>query len=350
VTDDPSELDPKLRAALDKAGDALEEVYDAVASLDPSNLTVKGWQEVAAHSGVLLAKFDTAAGRINRLLGLGSARSAILQYLRSRVGETVRKEELRGVAAIYEWARRVRELRVEQGWPIETGTQQPDLSPSEYVLVSDEPDEQLAADWQLAKRMRNLKHPNGRPMSAQDRGLEYLKALSPRAADKDQLTYVMNISSHARRIRELDEYGWQIVSNVDDPSLAPGSYRMVSLERRPPRVREAIKLRHHVLERDQKTCQDCARTPKDRVPLQIHHKKFVSQGGDNSMDNLVTLCSDCHAGRHSLARGTTKDELLDPGWFEASPEPQPAADEKHVAGSGAHNDAPTLFDELGSAP
>lgn len=312
---DNGELDAeeRIRAAIDRAAEALEEVYETVAGIEPSRLTVPLWQKTAARIGVLLTDFDRASGRVNEALGLGGAQARLLTYLRSRVGERVRMEELRGVSAIYEWARRVRELRVEGGWPIVTSTQRPELEPGEYLLEAGEPDEQVAADWRLAKRMRNLKRPSGREYSGKDRGLEYLKELSPRPADADQLLYVMKIKSYARRLRELDEEGWQIVSNIDDPTLASGTYRLAALERRPPRARQAIKLRHEILDRDKRACRVCGATPElDRVPLQVHHKLPVAQGGTNDADNLITLCSNCHAGRHAVEGGSTRDELLDP--------------------------------------
>ncbi|WP_406048232.1 HNH endonuclease [Kribbella sp. NBC_00889] len=307
------DVEGRIRTAIELAAKALEEVYETVGYIQPSRLTVPVWQRIAAQTGVVLSEFERASGKVSDALGLGSGQARILTYLRSRVGEHVRMEELRGVSAIGEWARRVRELRVEQGWPIATQTQRPDLGPGIYVLEVDEPNEQIAADWRLAKRMRNLKRPDGQAYSGKDRGLEYLRELSPRAADADQLHYVMKIKSYARRLRELDEEGWQIISNIDDPTLAPGSYRLASLERRPPRARQAIKLRYQILDRDNRQCRSCGATPeRDRVPLQIHHKLPVSQGGTNDTENLITLCANCHAGRHAVEGGTTRDELLDP--------------------------------------
>jgi len=32
--------------------------------------------------------------------------------------------------------------------------------------------------------------------------------------------------------------------------------------------------------------------------LQVHHKEFRSRSGDDSEDNLITLCSLCHESRH----------------------------------------------------
>lgn len=68
-----------------------------------------------------------------------SARDRILLYLKSNVGKKVSGKELAEVGGISEFARRIRELRHEEGgWQISTGMNRPDLRPDEYVLESTE--------------------------------------------------------------------------------------------------------------------------------------------------------------------------------------------------------------------
>ena len=50
-----------------------------------------------------------------------------------------------------------------------------------------------------------------------------------------------------------------------------------------------------VLSRDNYTCQICK---KKKQHLHVHHIVFKSQGGSDRMDNLVTLCSECHEKIH----------------------------------------------------
>lgn len=50
-----------------------------------------------------------------------------------------------------------------------------------------------------------------------------------------------------------------------------------------------------VLNRDNYTCQICG---AQNTQLQVHHIRFQSQGGSNSMENLTTLCKDCHEKIH----------------------------------------------------
>jgi 5-methylcytosine-specific restriction endonuclease McrA len=69
---------------------------------------------------------------------------------------------------------------------------------------------------------------------------------------------------------------------------------------RPTKVRielpaEAYReLRRQILERDNWQCQLCG----SRMNLQVHHRKFRSQLGDDSEYNLITLCHPCHARAH----------------------------------------------------
>lgn len=65
-----------------------------------------------------------------------SVRDRLLDYLRMNVGRPVTGEELRYVAKeATEWARRVRELRSEEGWPIVTRSSgRPELPVGIYVL------------------------------------------------------------------------------------------------------------------------------------------------------------------------------------------------------------------------
>ena len=61
----------------------------------------------------------------------------MLEFLIKNVAVDVTGEELYYVASISEWARRVRELRTEFGWPVKTKfTGRPDLKPGVYVLES----------------------------------------------------------------------------------------------------------------------------------------------------------------------------------------------------------------------
>ena len=53
-------------------------------------------------------------------------------------------------------------------------------------------------------------------------------------------------------------------------------------------------LRKQVLRGDGWQCQSCG----TMLNLEIHHRQFRSHSGDDSQENLITLCSTCHAVIH----------------------------------------------------
>jgi 5-methylcytosine-specific restriction endonuclease McrA len=53
-------------------------------------------------------------------------------------------------------------------------------------------------------------------------------------------------------------------------------------------------LRQQILRRDGWRCQSCGTMSN----LEVHHKKFCSHSGADSEENLITLCTACHARVH----------------------------------------------------
>jgi 5-methylcytosine-specific restriction endonuclease McrA len=58
------------------------------------------------------------------------------------------------------------------------------------------------------------------------------------------------------------------------------------------------RLRLRVLERDGWRCQICGSMRN----LEVHHTQFRSHQGEDTEDNLITLCVQCHKLRHSWTR------------------------------------------------
>ena len=55
-------------------------------------------------------------------------------------------------------------------------------------------------------------------------------------------------------------------------------------------------LRQQILCRDGWRCQSCGTMSN----LEVHHKEFRSQSGDDSEENLITLCTACHHETHIM--------------------------------------------------
>jgi 5-methylcytosine-specific restriction endonuclease McrA len=225
----------------------------------------------------------------------------ILSYLQERVGEVVFGEELAAISAISEWARRVRELRVQDGYRIT------ELGGSRYRLESEEPDLSEASAWGLENAIRR------RSGSGKSRIEAFLEASVGQVVDRKQIDYVSKIGEAARRVRELrDEKGWPVNSHIDESVLRPGQYRLTSVDpedRLDPLQREYKEgLRQKVFERDRYTCRRCNRdrakaeaAGDTRFYLEVHHKVALAaeegklpQAELNDIENLETLCHRCH--------------------------------------------------------
>ena len=70
-------------------------------------------------------------------------------------------------------------------------------------------------------------------------------------------------------------------------------------------------LRQQILRRDGWRCQSCGTMSN----LEVHHREFRSHSGADSEENLITLCTACHARVH---RPETKLIGREPGRKERS--------------------------------
>ena len=83
--------------------------------------------------------------------GIGS-RAKLRSYFLENIGRVMSSDELREVAGISEWARRVRELRNEEGYQILTHNDRSDLKPGEYLLENPKPEP--AFERSISKELR----------------------------------------------------------------------------------------------------------------------------------------------------------------------------------------------------
>lgn len=246
--------------------------------------------------------------------GPNAARARILEYFLKYPGVIIKGEELMVVAGIGEWARRVRELRVEQGWPILTGNtvnemeQQGDIEgdagkmgPDEYLISSTEQDRDAAHRWHAANEIR------GMDLAVKDKLLAFLRENVGRPVTGEELRYVAKDKTEwARRIRELrTEQGWPVVTKFTGrPDLEVGYY-LLEQDRQSPAHDRAIPdpVRGEVLRRDGYKCVKCGWSHSDwnrsdARHLELHHVLHHAAGGDNDASNLITLCTVCHDQEH----------------------------------------------------
>lgn len=246
-----------------------------------------------------------------------SARDRILYYFRKYPQSVVKGDEIMVVSGIQEWARRVRELRVQFGWSIVSGVTAKEMSREDefpidtidvgvmgrddYILLHPDQDREAAHRWNVANNIRRKK------ASVRDKILEFLRCNIGKPVTGEELRYVAKDRTEwARRVREArTEYGWPIVTkNTGRPDLPIGSYVLESDRQSPKHDRNIPDpLRCRVLQRDQYACRECGWSHSswnrsDPRHLELHHIVHHAKGGETTEENLITLCTVCHDDIH----------------------------------------------------
>lgn len=262
-----------------------------------------------------------------------AARDRILYYLRLHVGEVIDGEELAVVSGISEYARRIRELRVQLGWSILSGNTLRDIlesaseedqgelldlkqspldivsiKPDQYILQSAEPDLDGARRWSLANSIRR-----NSALSVKEKILRFMRENVGKEVSGEELRYLAGDNSEwARRVRELrTEEGWPIVTKANgNPALPVGVYVLEKDEQAETHDRMIPDSeRRYAMQRDNYHCQKCdwhqeLWHPNDPRHLEVHHIKYHVNKGTNTADNLVTYCNICHDVVHREEKGT----------------------------------------------
>lgn len=247
------------------------------------------------------------------------ARDRILYYFQKYAGQIIKGDELIIISGIQDYPRRIRELRVQMGWPIVSSEALKEMAmegdsiiltdkkieSDAYMLLKNEQDKQAAFRWHTANSIRK------ESISSKAKILKYLKINLNQPVTGDELRYVTNNSSEwARRVRELrTEEGWTIRTSLSGrPDLPFGHYILendVQAEIHDRKIPDFIQAA--VLERDHFQCRKCGwKRPAIPIPedprqrLELHHIRHHVKKGDNSENNLVTLCNICHDTVHKL--------------------------------------------------
>ncbi len=324
----PEDSPEKLRREL------AELLEDFAAELERGDLRAKVLALVPAYRKLR----DLGSSLIPRHEG-SSARERIIAYLRHYPQKVIDGEELMVVSGIAEWARRVRELRVQFGWPIYSGVTfshmaagQPEdaeslrellgvapgeIKPDQYVLMQPEQDREAAHRWHVSNEIRKSN------ASVKNKILDYFRRNPGERITGEELKYLAKDRKEwARRVRELrTEDGWPIVTrNSGRPDLGVGVYVLEEdrqAQEHDRRIPDPVRV--EVLERDQFQCVECgwsrsaSRHDDPRTRLELHHEKPHSEGGDNTADNLVTVCNVCHDEIHRSGDGGAPESDEEPG-------------------------------------
>lgn len=269
------------------------------------------WREKVLLLVEVLKAVKELGPRANNRTAHVRSRERIRLYLVEHVRTVICAAEIEVVSGISEYGRRVRELRVEDGYKILTGlSNDPEagvtLSGREYYLIDSEPDVTAAHRWHIGNRIRREEGGGSR-----GRILAYLKESVGQIVTSEELAYVAKASQFGRRTRELrTEEGYAIATRFTGRAdLKMGEYILESLDRiaEPHDRRIPFDVQKQVYERANNCCELCgwnhARwSRRDPRIAELHHVTEHADGGANTVENLVVLCSRCHDDVHAGRR------------------------------------------------
>ncbi|SHL95859.1 HNH endonuclease [Mucilaginibacter sp. OK098] len=300
-----------------------------------SDLVSSGTADVRAQVLELIPAFYLLRKLGTNILPEGDsvgARERILIYLQKYPEKIISSDELLVVSGITDYQRRIRELRSEMGWPVLSGNtiksmlKEGDwdnmvadvsaIKPAQYIFLQSGQDKEAAYRWKLSNVIRR------KNISIKDKLLEFFKNNIGRSITGEELSYLAKDATEwARRVRELrTEEGWPVKTrNTGRPELPVGVYVFEEdkqAEQHDRKIEDSTRIK--VLERDHFSCRKCGwnlnmiRPEDPRQFLELHHLEYHAHKGENSEENLITICNVHHDYIHK--HKMKKDQVLE--WVE----------------------------------
>lgn len=127
----------------------------------------------------------------------------------------------------------------------------------------------------------------------------------PRRAELSRPPSAISQSPYRRRFRSWVEALHAFVEYADESEASLGSSCCsAGASSKPATGRDpSLRMRFKVLQRDRFRCRACGATPAtdSTVHLHVDHITPWSAGGETTMENLQTLCSNCNLGKSGLS-------------------------------------------------
>jgi hypothetical protein len=126
---------------------------------------------------------------------------------------------------------------------------------------------------------------------------------------RHKLTFEEALNIHDKYYKQTEDIGTEKVKEIPpEPAkkLSKRQMRLIdelAIKRKKKREKNKEKNeyarqfkvnRKIVLTIDSYTCRECG----SKENLHVHHIKEKSKGGTNDINNLITLCNDCHKEKH----------------------------------------------------
>lgn len=135
-----------------------EAVTEALEKADASELDRDNWED---ELGEFLERIedlkDTEPKLYRAIYEASSGKGVIRKYLKDNKGEVVSSDHLNRISGIQEHARRVRELRVEEGFEIDSTRTRSELDQGEYILREIKDDFDEKSRIKVGKRNKQIK-------------------------------------------------------------------------------------------------------------------------------------------------------------------------------------------------
>lgn len=113
-----------------------ENVKESLEEVDPGTINRETWEdELGAFVDAMEALEHTETKLYEQIFGESSGKGRIREYFRDNVGEPVKSDRVSRVSGISQYARRIRELRNEEGFVIDSTRTRDELGQNDYFIV-----------------------------------------------------------------------------------------------------------------------------------------------------------------------------------------------------------------------
>lgn len=124
-----------LQVAVSDLRQCTREVMQGLEDVDPSEINRENWEDELGDFLDAIDKLEEVEPEVYKeIYSESSGKGRIRKYLLDNVGNTVTSERIARVSGIKQYARRVRELRNEEGFIIDSTRTRSELSQNEYFV------------------------------------------------------------------------------------------------------------------------------------------------------------------------------------------------------------------------
>jgi len=128
-------MSTELRVAVSDLLQSATEVMESLEDVDPAEINRENWEDELGDFLDAIEKLEDTEPKVyEEIYNERSGKGRIRKYLQDNIGNTVTSERIARVSGIKQYARRVRELRNEEGFIIDSTRTRSELGQNEYFV------------------------------------------------------------------------------------------------------------------------------------------------------------------------------------------------------------------------